>query len=168
VLAGTSFLLTLVNPAVSILAGTGRMRLLIATGLAGLFSNVFISTALVKVFGFKGVLAGTAFAYGGVSLVMLYVLQRMPEFRVAPSRLLRTSAVSVAAAVLPGLLVGMVWRPHNLVGLLLVGTLLVLLYSLAALAMAENRRLLFSASVHLRNSLGSLFLARGAGQTSHA
>jgi O-antigen/teichoic acid export membrane protein len=169
VLAATSFLLTLVNPAVLTLAGTGRMKLLIATGLASLFSNLFLSTALAKAFGFKGLLAGTAFAYGGASLVMLHLLQRMPEFRIAPGQLLRTGAVSVTAALLPGLLVGMFWRqPHNLLGLLIVGTALVLLYSLAALAIEENRRLLFSASAHARNSLASLFLARSAGQTSHA
>jgi O-antigen/teichoic acid export membrane protein len=168
VLAGTSFLLTLANPAVLVLAGTGRMKLLIGTGLASLTSNIFVSIGLAKVFGFKGVLTGTALAYGGVFLIMVWLLQQMPEFRIAPSRLLQTSSLSIALAVLPGLLVGVLWRqPYSLTRLLLLGTVLSLLYGLTTLCMAENRRVLCSALAHLRKT-STAFLLAMTDETSHA
>ncbi len=120
------------------------MKLLIATGLGSLCSNIFVSV-LARIFGFPGVLAGNALAYGGAFLIMLWLLQQEPEFQIAPSRLVQSGFLAVGSAVLPGCLVRWLWpNAVGVIPLLLLAITLSLVYGLALMASTENRRLVFT------------------------
>jgi len=104
VLSFTVFCQALAIPIGTIFAGIGRLRPVMATSLLGLLANVIVSPALAYYFGFVGVLAGTAIAYGLVSLVFLVWSFSIPEFAISGRVLSRLGGPSILAALVPGIL----------------------------------------------------------------
>jgi len=105
VLSVTYFCLALVGPLTLILAGTGRMKLLIITGLAGLSMNLTLTPLLASRYGFVGMLAGTWIAYGLFNLFYLaYTVVRIEGFALSARRFVPRTAYLLVAALLPGML----------------------------------------------------------------
>lgn len=113
-LAVTGFFLAVIGPAVAILAGQGKFRLLLLSGLGGLAVNVTVSPLLAYRFGFNGLLVGTAIAYGGIPLVMLIYTTLMPEFKLPAGWLCRSSAAVVCGACIPSVAILSVLSPISL------------------------------------------------------
>jgi O-antigen/teichoic acid export membrane protein len=169
VLSITGFMLALVTPAALILAGTGRMRLLVTTGLTALSLNVFLSSLLAKRFGFWGLLGGTAFAYGGQSVVILASLQRRKEFALHLGSFFHMGLVAVGSAVAPPLiLVEVFGREVGAVKLVAIGIFSIGIYLLALLTFEENRRLAVSMALHIRKVITARLVGRRAGEMSQA
>jgi O-antigen/teichoic acid export membrane protein len=161
----TGFILAVVLPAVSILAGTGRMKLLVTTGLMALSLNIFISSVLAKHFGFRGLLAGTLFAYGGQGLLILVCLQRRKEFALHVASFLRMWLVAVGSAVLPALFLTRIYdRELGLAKLIAIGLCSGAVYCAVALTFEENRRAAFSATAHGLKLITAWVVARRADQ----
>lgn len=164
-LSTTALLLSLVYPAVLILAATGRMRLLVTAGLAGLFLNLFLSPVLAKYFGFQGLLAGTFLAYGGQSVLILTGLQREREFALNMSSFVRAGIVAVFGAILPGLLLGaLLSQEPTITGMALFGVLAVATYSLLLLTIKENRQTAVAIGRHSKRIFLTWLAARRMGQ----
>lgn len=169
VLLTTGFVLAVVGPAVSILAGTGRMRLLVTTGLVALSLNVVLSSALAIDFGFWGLLAGTAFAYGGQGALILTSLQHQKEFALDVRSAIRMGCVAGGSAVIPALAVVMVFgRVHSVAKLAALGIICISLYCLGLLTFEENRRLFVSVTKHAKKMFAASFRAKRTRQMSHA
>jgi len=148
VLAITGFSLALVYPAVLILAGTGRMGVLVTTGLTALALNIFVSPILARQFGFQGLLAGTAFAYGGQSLLILASLQRRKEFALHPGSFLQ-GLVAVGSAVITGLILVTTFGQELSVGkLVALGVINIAVYCVAVLTFDANRKIAVSVTLH--------------------
>jgi O-antigen/teichoic acid export membrane protein len=161
VLSITAFMLAVVCPAVSIFAGTGRMKLLVTTGLTALALNIFLSPVLAKQFGFSGVLSGTAFAYGGQSLLILASLQRQKQFAMRTSFFLRAVLVAAGSAVLPGLLLSRIFGQEvSVTKLLALGLCSVVVCCVALLTFEENRRTAFSVAEQSIKVLAARVMAR--------
>jgi O-antigen/teichoic acid export membrane protein len=162
VLSFTGLLLALVAPGALILAGTGRMRLLVTTGLVALSLNIFLNAFLAKRFGFWGLLAGTAFAYCGQSLLILASLQRLRDFALPVGPILRMGLAALASAVLPGvILVRAFSREQGIAKLVVVGVLGVVIYCLVLLAFAENRKLAVSVFEHGKETITTWMIGKG-------
>jgi O-antigen/teichoic acid export membrane protein len=148
VLAITGFSLALVYPAVLILAGTGRMGVLVTTGLTALALNIFVSPMLARQFGFQGLLAGTAFAYGGQSLLILASLQRRKEFALHPGSFLQ-GLVAVGSAVITGLILVTTFGQELSAGkLVALGVINIAVYCVAVLTFDANRKIAVSVTLH--------------------
>jgi O-antigen/teichoic acid export membrane protein len=169
VLSITAFILAVVGPAVWIFAGTGSMKLLVTTGLVALTLNVFLSSVLAKYFGFRGLLAGTAFAYGGQGLMILAGLQRRKGFNLDVRSVLHAGVVAVGSAVAPGLILVKVFgREVGGTRLVAMGILSVGIYLLALLIFEENRKLMVSVIMHARKMIAARLIGRRAGEMSQA
>jgi len=169
VLSSTGFMLALVTPAALILAGTGRMRLLVTTGLTALSLNLFLSSMLAKHFGFRGLLAGTAFAYGGQSLLILTSLQRWKEFTLNVRSFIRMGLVVVCGAVVPGLVLGAIFgQEPGATKLAVLGALEIAIYCAALLTFKDNRKLAVTMTLHGRKIIGAWLIGRRTRQISQA
>ena len=169
VLLVTGFLLALVTPAALILAGTGRMRLLVTAGLGALSLNLSLSVYLAKQFGLWGVLAGTAIAYGGQSIYILASLQRRKDFSLAVGQTARAGLVVVSSAVVPGLLLTRTYGSvHGFGRLVIIGALSVLPYCLVLFAFEENRRLAASIVEPVTRAVKGWTVGKRAGEASQA
>jgi O-antigen/teichoic acid export membrane protein len=169
VLLITGFLLALVTPAALILAGTGRMRLLVTTGLWALTLNLTLSTYLAKRFGLWGLLTGTIIAYGGQSIYILASLQQRKDFSLAAGQIVRLGLVVVGGAVVPGLLlVRRYGSQHGFGRLVMMGALSAFLYCVVLLAFEENRRLVASIVAPARKALTGWRVGKRTGAPSQA
>jgi O-antigen/teichoic acid export membrane protein len=165
VLSVTWFMLALVYPAAMILAATGRMRLLVTSGLGALFFNLLLSPVLARHYGFEGLLAGTIFAYGGQALFILASLQSQKGFALQTGSSLRTATIAVAGAVVPGLVFGTIYGLEtSMTRILLVGAFSIVIYCLTLLTVKENREMAFSVTLHCRKLVITWLTARRAGQ----
>jgi O-antigen/teichoic acid export membrane protein len=169
ILAITHFLLALIYPAVLILAGTGRLRLLVTTGVMALSLNFFLSPVLAGYFGFGGLLAGTLAAYGGQSILILVLLQRQKEFSLHLASSLRMGVITVSSAVAPGLILVTVFgRQLSAATLAALGIFNLVIYCLAVLTLEENRRIAVSVTSHGRKMIASWIAGRRTGDVSQA
>lgn len=167
VLSSTGFMLALVTPAALILAGTGRMRLLVTTGLTALSLNLFLSSILAKHLGFRGLLAGTALAYVGQSLLILVGLQRWKEFTLNVRSFIRMGLVVVCGAVVPGLvLVAIFGREPGAAKLVALGAAEIAIYCAALFTFEDNRKLAVIVTMHGRKIVGAWLVGRRTGQIS--
>jgi len=165
VLSVTWFMLALVYPAAMILAATGRMRLLVISGLGALFLNLLLSPVLARHYGFQGLLAGTVFAYGGQALFVLASLQSQKGFALQAGSSLRTITVAVAGAVVPGLVFGTIYGLEtSMTRIVLIGAFSSVIYCLTLLTVKENRELVFSVRLHCRKLVVTWLTARRTGQ----
>ena len=167
VLSITGFLLALVTPAALILAATGRMRLLVTTGLAALSLNIGLSPLLTKHFGFRGILIGTLVAYGGQSGLILASLQRRKAFALNGASVLQAGLVGLASAVLPGWLLVTVFHgqpgPARFVG----GAAICLVsYGIGILTLRENRKLATALFAHSGKVMMAWFASKKLGHVS--
>jgi len=169
VLSSTGFMLALVTPAALILAGTGRMRLLVTTGLTALSLNFLLSSILAKHFGFRGLLAGTVVAYGGQSFLILTSLQRWQEFTLNVRPFIRMGLVVLCGAVVPGLvLVAIFGQELGAAKLVALGALEIAIYCVALLTFEDNRKLAVKLTMHSRKGIGAWLVRRRTRQMSSA
>jgi len=167
VLSVTAFVLAVAYPAVLMLAGTGRMRLLVVAALTALSLNIFLSPVLAKYFGFRGLLAGTVFVYGGQSLIILVSLQSQKEFALHGGSFLRGTLVAVASAVLPGLIFLRIFGQELQTSRLVeIGVLNIVIYCSALLTLQENRNSAVSVILHCRKMITAWLAERTAGPIS--
>jgi len=167
VLSVTAFVLAVAYPAVLMLAGTGRMRLLVVAALTALSLNIFLSPVLAKHFGFRGLLAGTVFVYGGQSLIILVSLQSQKEFALHGGSFLRGTLVAVASAVLPGLIFLRIFGQELQTSRLVeIGVLNIVIYCSALLTLQENRNSAVSVILHCRKMITAWLAERTAGPIS--
>jgi O-antigen/teichoic acid export membrane protein len=82
VMLGTGFSLALVTPLALTLGGTGRLGPLMYPSAVALTINFAGGWLLGSRFGFAGVLASMALAYGAVNIVFLLCMSRFTEFRI--------------------------------------------------------------------------------------
>lgn len=151
VLAVTALVLALAYPAMLILAGSGRLRTLVNAGLWGMGLNLCLTPALAKYIGFAGLLLGTAVVGCVQTLVILGTLQRQPAFTLRPNVLLPLSLATVAAAIVPGTVLGKLYGTELSAEMLIgFGLVSVAIYAIAALAFQENRQLAISIAHELR------------------
>ena len=145
VLSLTVFCQAIVIPIGTIFAGTGRLWPLMTTALVGLLVNVIVSPTLAFYSGFTGLLAGTAIAYGVVSLVFLLWSFRISEFKIPAGQLFRLSGPAALAALLPGIALTRALhlggQPLGWLKLFLVGTIASAVFAVVALAQTDVRRM---------------------------
>jgi len=154
ILAVTGFGLALVTPAALIMAGTGKMRLLVTTGLGALSLNIFLNMMLAKRFGFWGLLAGTALIYSGQSIYILASLERRKQFALHLRSSLGMGLVAACSALIPAfVLVKTFGDVAGIVKLAVLGISSVAIYCLALLTLKENRRVVSSVIADLRSGL---------------
>jgi O-antigen/teichoic acid export membrane protein len=154
VLAITQFLLALVFPGVLILAGIGRMGLLVTAGVTAMSLNIFLSPVLTRYFGFHGLLAGTVLSYGGQSLLILIGLQRRKEFALDLGAVLPTAVALAGAAAVPALVLTRVFgQATGGAKLAAFGAVSIVLYCLVLFAFRENRKLAAVIVAHSRKMI---------------
>lgn len=154
VLALTVFCQSLVGPLVLTFAGTGRLTPLVLTSLIGLCLNVSLTPLLAHHWKLEGLLAGTAVAYGGVSLAFLIWSTNKSEFKMSLQRLLKSTMVSVLAGLAPGFflswLLHLERRPVGWLQLLLVGVFAGAAFLVLSLTQGEYRQIIAAVCREIR------------------
>jgi len=149
-LAVTALSLALVGPATLMLAGMGELKPLVITGLISLGVNIAVSPLLAKAYGFTGLLIGTVMGYAVLNVLALgFLLRGRTEFAISWDQTLRSAALGVCGAVLPGCalsaLLGKLPMHSGLLHLAVAGTVAAALYAGLTLIRADNRRILVRA-----------------------
>jgi len=157
VLCSTAFCQAVVGPLTMILLGTGRLKPLVVTALLGLAINITLSPILALYLGFWGVLAGSALAYGVVSLVFFVWSLGVREFTISGRELIRLSGSAVLAGLLPGIALTHAFRlgdqPLRWLKLIFAGTIATFVFVLVSLAQTDVRRMAARAFEHVRHRL---------------